>query len=438
MPKFSLYLIFSIILSGCLHGEAKYDKSILAQKVSSSNLNITQRAQEASSLNLAEKEEYFYQRLKKNFIIEPNLVKRYHHLNSSKIEAHIDESLLFLGYLALRYQATEEEQYQKLAHNIIKGIYYLENLDGFNGYLPRYVIKKGDTFTIASEQIATNSYSLLAFAYLLAYQNFTDPKIKNMLSKHYTTIIKYILNNNLELIEPDGSEVEFGKFKAKLDPSKQLTGLAFFEVANILVRNDKIKAALQDKLDNFYRKKYRKKNKITYLRLFGFWDLASTSSNWLNYLKLYTSIKATNDEVYKKIFAKLYQNLKKEQNIFYDLLYYDIFQDSSQSLNYSKNILASFPLSLNNLEIINTGREGVKTTKFTNIIKNKRWLESKQPLPIYARPSTYHDWKRNQFRVNGNYNGQGNVEFSGLDFLLAYSFYQKNLKSNQDGSNYSN
>jgi hypothetical protein len=117
------------------------------------------------------------------------------------------------------------------------------------------------------------------------------------------------------------------------------------------------------------------------------------------------------------------------------LLYYDIYPTALSQLHYSKQILASFPLELNNNEIINSGRATVKTTKFTNIIKNKRWLETSKPLPIYARPIIYHEWKRNQFRVNGNIGANGNVEFSGLDFLLAYSIYEKILKFTQYEAN---
>lgn len=435
MFKFSFILIFIIALSSCVHGTVEYTGAIFTKKLESSEQIIKQREKEAQSLDLPAKERYFYERFLTKFILEPNLVKRYHLTNSNVSEAHIDESLLFLACLALRYQVTQEAKYQETAHKIIQGLYFLENLDGFNGYLPRYVIKKGDNFMPSKEQIATNSYSLLAFAYLLAYQNFDNEKIKNMLTKHLTIITKYILEHNLELVEPDGSKVEFGKFNAKFDPSKQLTGLAFFETANVIVRNDQIKATLQDKLENLYRKKYRKKNKITYLRLFGFWDLASTSSNWLNYIKLYTAIKATNHPIYKKMFSKLYHNLAKEENIFYDLLYYDIYPTALSQLHYSKQILASFPLELNNNEIINSGRATVKTTKFTNIIKNKRWLETSKPLPIYARPIIYHEWKRNQFRVNGNIGANGNVEFSGLDFLLAYSIYEKILKFTQYEAN---
>jgi len=427
MQKIILYIALLFTLSSCMHGKIPHKKEQLSDHLVKSDELRKFRSFEAKSMNLVDKEAYFYERLKQKFIIKPEyLVKRYHVRDGSYTDAYIDESLLFLSYLALKYKETKDKQYQKLAHKIIKGLYFLENLDGFNGFLPRYVIDQDDKYVIAKEQIKTNSYALLAFAYLISYQNFDAPIIKKLLTKQITTISKYFLDNDLNLVKPNGEDIKYAQLKAKIVTSRQLDGLAFFEAANVLVQNPEIKAEIEENLAKIYHKKYRKKNKNNHARFLGFWEFASPSSNWLNFIKLYTAIKATNDEIYKAMFEKLYFELAKEHNVFYDLLYVDIFPDTRQAkISNIAAILHSFPLSLNNKEVLNSKRADLELKKFPKVIKNKRWVEVKNPLPIYERPLVYHEWKRNQLRVNGNFGMDGEIEFSGLDYLLAYAFYRK-------------
>ena len=95
--------------------------------------------------------------------------------------------------------------------------------------------------------------------------------------------------------------------------------------------------------------------------------------------------------------------------------------------------LQSFPIELDNREIISSYDADVDLALFPRITKNYIEAESVEALPIYRRPLKYFEWKENQRRIDGNWEGKGNILFSGLDYLLLYSMYKKlNHNSAQD------
>lgn len=396
------------------------------------NINIEQRIEksdkyrairklEANLLTLAEKEYYLLDRFQKKFIIyDEFLVKRYNYKDGSNISAHIDESALYLAYLANRAASLKNQKnYQQAAINIVKAIYYLDNLNKLDGYLPRYVTLKDNIFTPGLETIRTNSYAILFFAYYQAYQNLQNINLKNLIENHIELIIKYYLKNDLDLHHYDGTEIKYSSLKSKI-LSHQLSALTIFEIANLIVTDKQLKNKIQQKLAYFYKKGYKKYNKMMRNSL-GNWQFSSHSSNWLNMLKLYVLAIATNDEIYKNNFKNLYKVLQDDDNIFYDLLYGKIFP---LNILQKRKIIAelnNYPISLDNHEIINSLRNEIKLDKFPKIIKNKRHIEGVKTLPIFDRPLVYFEWKNNQFRLDGNFLANGNIEYSGLDFLLAYA-----------------
>ena len=175
----------------------------------------------------------------------------------------------------------------------------------------------------------------------------------------------------------------------------------------------------------------------------GSWNLASPSSHWLNMMKLYILVKATHASQpiykidskktteslnqaqrhhnYEIMFKKLYNQLKDSENTLFTLLYGDLFSLSTKELDIVISDLQNFPLSLNDHEIINSSRGDINLKRFPKITKTKRYTENTNPLPIYDRPLVYFEWKRNQHRVDGNFLLKGNVEYAGLDFLIAYA-----------------
>lgn len=424
MTKINIILL-TILLSSC----SAYIKKIPASKTTSLSNRVTMsdahrnaRKSESETFSLAEKELYFLQRLQKKFIVKPEfLVKRYNLKDHSDISVYVDESSLYLSYLSLKAKGLNfSDGYKKAAHKIIDGIYYLDGLNTLDGYLPRFATLKEDKFIIGEEPIRTNSYSLLFFGYYMAYHTFEDVVLRNKITSHVELIIKHFISNNLVLADQNGQKIKYSDLKSNNNLSRKLDALVIFEIANIIIKDKNLKKEIAATLAYFKQKGYMKPNQIMKLSI-GNWDLASSSSHWLNMMKIYILSKATNNYAYNTMFKNLYTKLDDSQNTLFTLLYGDVFPITTKDLEDTIIALQTFPLSLNNQEIINSKRTDITLKKYPKIIKNKRTTESLTPLAIFDRPLVYFEWKRNQYRVDGNFLADGNVEFSGLDYLLAYA-----------------
>jgi hypothetical protein len=144
---------------------------------------------------------------------------------------------------------------------------------------------------------------------------------------------------------------------------------------------------------------------------------------------LYTLADLTNKKVYLRNFDKLYDVLSTENNPFFDALYMNLHDTVSPTkISDIKYYLETFPITFDNSEIISSYLEDINLESVPRYTKNSQEAEVKFPLPIYQRPMVYFEWKANQRRVDGNFNQNGNIEFSGLDFLVLYSMYQNFVK----------
>ena len=425
MLKLKLLLI--IALFATISCSARYTKipyknqEELLNKIAISDEFRATRKASAQELTLDEKEIFFLQKLRDNFIIKPEfLFKRYNYIDKTQTTASIDEASLYLAYFALRIRELyNKSQYVDTATRIIKGIYYLDGLNGFDGYIPRFATLKDNKFTV-SEESRTNNYSLLFFGYYLAYQSFEDDSIRRLIEDHVTLIVKYFLKNDLDLYTADGTHIKYSNLKSKIF-SRRLDALVMFEIGNIIVTDPEVKTQITETLEYFERKGYMKKNQIMSFKIAAIWDVATSSSYWLNMMKLYIIAKATNNENYQYMFKKLNRKLRKSQNILFTLLYNDLFplEKDNPKLQKAQELLETYPLELNNQEIINSYRPDIKLNVFAKIVKKRRYTETNTPLEIFNRPAKYFEWKEPQLRVDGNFGQDGNVEFSGIDFLFA-------------------
>ena len=84
-------------------------------------------------------------------------------------------------------------------------------------------------------------------------------------------------------------------------------------------------------------------------------------------------------------------------------------------------ILSEFPLDLSSHHYYPKPIGIYKPKKFPRIIKFKSQVEVATPLPIYARPPTYYEWKHNAFRADFSMPSTPSIDkFSGTDYLIAY------------------
>ena len=82
-------------------------------------------------------------------------------------------------------------------------------------------------------------------------------------------------------------------------------------------------------------------------------------------------------------------------------------------------LIESYPLDPDDREIINRYGD-FKKRWLTPWSKGDMDKEAKEALPIYQRPLSPFEWKRNPYHLDGNYGGKGLAKYNGLDFLLVY------------------
>jgi len=150
--------------------------------------------------------------------------------------------------------------------------------------------------------------------------------------------------------------------------------------------------------------------------------LPTHSSDWTNFLRLQALIQASGSPEYKRALERLFRDQKGEKNPFFNAIYLLVNPKSKKKIELEKETaeyMNSFPLSLDDREIINSKRD-IDKKIFPPLIKNSFRKESKRPLLIYQRPCESHEWRKNPFRLDDNIGSKGRIAYPGIDFLLAY------------------
>jgi len=209
----------------------------------------------------------------------------------------------------------------------------------------------------------------------------------------------------------DGTEVP-GTRLNPLEPGDALTLLLFLEAGEALglcVETD--------------REALRRVAAVQCVSLPGLF-IPTHSSVWLTWLKL-DALCRIKPEEYQPLAENLWQATQAESNPLWGALAERCGvegavpwkQGERGNTAAGSSALCSAPLFLDDSETINSHRPLNFRVRW---IKNRFELEAVPALPLYARPQEGWEWKRDQFRTDGNLGKDGACRYSGLDYLQAY------------------
>lgn len=435
LKKFAFYLSAIFLITSC---SQKYnyrpsDQKKVAALTAIEEL-VEQRKEQAFAYDIDSKYEVMLARFNDDFLLRPtNTVIREYRIGRDSQSAVIDETVFYLFYLTELLRLDHSPEIQKSIAKVVDDIILMDKLNGFDGYLPRSVTYVNGEMQIVPDEIHSNSYSLIMFGYYSAFMATDDDVIKAKIANHVAVIAKYYLDNDLVLRDDKGQEVRVSNLN-KRHLSRELDALVIFEIAGLLTRDQELKDLFKAKAEDLKKRGYIKNNKILHLSIFNF-QIPSHSSSWLNLVRLYALAKATDEEIYKHNFMKLYQILAVNQNPFFDALYMDLLNEIDvEKLNRIEYFLQTFPIELDNREIVSSYKGDTKLRPFPRITKNYIEAEPYDALPIYRRPLKYFEWKENQLRIDGNWHNKKTMRFSGIDYLVLYGLY-KNLSRSQSVDN---
>ncbi len=428
-----------ILMAGCrtVSVHDHHTPASLESAVHASHSVVIRRRRQAASMSLADKAAYFEQRVVRKMPPGVALVPRSYAPSPGTL-GHLEMSAHLLSALAFKYAVTKEPQTAELAARMVAGIIAMDRADGFDGYVPRVVVVRRKGLKTAAVTTHANAYVQLFFAYLVAYDLIGIERLRTLVRTHLRAIAKHLLQHDFVLQNGAGETMPFSDMSPggwRLQRSQRLRLLVFLDVfAHCLPADD---AVGQEVLR--YRKevlrKYDYERTIQRLQVSPLgmkWPTAS--SDWLNLMGLYCGIRTTGAAYCRTAFETLFRGCANQRNPFFSLLYLTAAKpkrtEAAELEADAVWYLSTFPLELDDREIINSVDGGI-ICRPGPYVKLRRVQESIAPLPVYRRPLTSYEWKRNQLRVDGNFGRRGEVSFTGVDFLQAYwllRYYQQTMK----------
>ena len=415
-----IYTIFlgTLFLQSCINYAPIPDSKIpLDLRIKKSNEYIKEQ-KAALNLSLNEKAELIQKNIESNFFLDNYalIAKGISKLKPQRKFGHVEYSGLLLAACSMKYSVQKSPETLLLMNKIVDGLIAMDEANGLDGYMPRMVEEKNSKLVVINNQCHSNAYTHLFLGYYLAAK--ADATLKDKIQAHSEKILSHYLKHNFNLKTNLGEDVNHSQLNKSSSLSRQLDALVACEFGLYIISNESLKTALKEKLKAFHKRGYHKAT-FTLFDL-GFFRIPTHSSEYLNMMRLWLLNMIKPTEAYGDLLGRVYKNQRKEFNPFFMAIYAGLVPDHQVDLAKMKQYLKSFPLNPSDHEIINSRNEATKLKFLSPIIKNKAIAESKVPLPIYMRPLTGVEWKRNPYRVDGNFHKSATVYYTGVDYLLAY------------------
>jgi hypothetical protein len=372
----------------------------LAESAARTQATVDARRREALSKGLRDKATVFETRVRENFMTPHGLVCRL-----PDAPGDLEATAHYLAAMAMKVGASQDAAGHVGANCAFQGLLALEISSSQPGYLPRYLA--------SNDPVHANSYTQLYFGLIMAHRYC--PELRRDISALSDRIARYLLDHDLRLVHPQTGDMDpysdLQPRRVEVSRSRVLDSLVFLEAARHLTVDDDIRRELRIWMAQAIDYDYPYRIQISHLQLPGL-KLPSHASDWLNMLRLYTLVQVSENLDYRRALDRLYRSQSREHNALFAAMMGD--HDEAELS------LAGFPLALDNREMMNSPLPDVPEKWFPPLVKTRMIREAREPMPVYRRPLSHNEWKRNPYRLDGNLGETGARHYSGLDYLLAY------------------
>jgi hypothetical protein len=343
----------------------------------------------------------------------------------------------YVAAQAFRYAVTGDPAAELQVHRSIEGLHLLQEVTGKPGLLARG-IKRWDERNpeVGPEwhrgsgrfsdyqwlgDVSADQMDGVIFGYTVAFDLMDDPSLKQSIAIHVKAIADHLIDHGMTIQDLDGQRTKHGDLTAGL----------FSEPLNALIALGVVKSAYHTTKDEKYQQQY-----LDLVHLQGYhkravkardpwWEVftgVNHSDNNLAFLAYYTLLRYENDPVlmdyYLKSLNRAWHVVRNEGNPLFTFIYYALAlpqKRDQQTLAQAVETLRLFPVERRNYRVVN----GTKDDTCVSFWKDRFGrAQACDPVPMDRRPADVFEWKENPYRLDGG--GEGNLEFSGVDYLLPY------------------
>ncbi|MBI4448193.1 hypothetical protein HY643_04375 [Candidatus Woesearchaeota archaeon] len=404
---------------------------------------------QTSQISLKEKAEFFEEDLFTYHLTPEGLlaynIRMPQIANNPKLNEYGDAAIwtgVLLGAESFRYSVTKDEDALKNIEKMVGGLHNLQEVTGVEGLLARFYGKKSDldleNFVrresfhkiyegkgkfegyLSVGDTSNDQYMGVFFGYYICYNLVENEEIKKVIRQDVNALANHIVDNGIRITGSDGKPTTYGDMSPKGMDEKldALLALSMLKIAHHITNEEKFSQAYQELIKKYGYHKKAVKAKFAPLKMFD-----SGVNDNLAFLAYYPLLSLEADpellKYYQKSMDRTFKWVKGEGNSFFNFIYNAV----SSTPNYEENVEAAeslkiMPLEKKHITIINSNRKSLCTKKVLNR-HFKFELRACDALPMDERPSgPEFVWRGNPRKLDSY--GNGEVKYSGLDFLIAY------------------
>ncbi len=233
----------------------------------------------------------------------------------------------------------------------------------------------------------------------------------------------HLLEHDMQLTDPDGRPTRFGDLSASsgfgFNSLAQLTGYGVFALAAALDPDPRWERQ-RDRLRDDDRVVARAQR--TNLRVFGITNTSNDLMAWNLYRVLVPLLRSSDDPALADLLRSLkrtWRRVRGDGNAYFTLVHCKLEPDDCDAplLAAARAQLDAFPL---NKRKIAPPADLAEVPK--RLFPGRKWRrQARDVVPMQLRPVSSFEWKSSPYRLH--YSVAPDVEYTGLDFLVAYWLY---------------
>ena len=396
-------------------------------------------------LSLAAKAEGYQLRLEERHQLPEGLIRYMRipaHDESTGGYGNLADGPFFLGtYLAsqsLRYAVTGDAAALEQVRVSLRGMALLAEVSGERGLLARYFSPVAPSWDARwrpspthpelhwRPDVSKDQYAGYVHGLGVALALLHEPEIRAELTELACAVADHLIENDLRLVDWDGERTKYGDLRGRIlgvpIGVNALISLAAAKVAAVATGAPRYVDFYRDLIDRGYAD-------ISYWAHFSVFGYGNRTNDNMAYLVLYPLLLLEDDpEIVRALRAgarRSWEHVGGDRNAFFAFVQAAVAGDPSvdaeeigRARDEGRRALFEFPEE--------KWAWSVDLTRDGFDFPRSFWRDShgqprsKVAVPPYLRPGASSLWASDPFLLVGRLGSEGEIEFAGIDYLIAY------------------